>query len=105
SHSAPEPSNPHIDNNKDQETENNQLDLDNNENDEISNPEDNDAEENDQQESDDNKEPPPPPVTTKEVYSAIQTVLRYEEQTNSESSLDLEELEFLRQITSSATYA
>ncbi|CAG8737561.1 8220_t:CDS:1, partial [Racocetra fulgida] len=42
SHSAPEPSNPHIDNNKDQETENNQLDLDNNENDEISNLEDND---------------------------------------------------------------
>ncbi|CAG8438760.1 17478_t:CDS:2 [Cetraspora pellucida] len=54
------------------------------------------AEENDQQqESDDDEEPPLPPVTTKEVYNAIQTVLRYEEQMNSESNLEPEELEFL----------
>ncbi|CAG8810079.1 10620_t:CDS:2, partial [Gigaspora margarita] len=35
---------------------------------------------------------------TKEVYSAIQTVLRYEEQTNLESNLELAELEFLRKL-------
>ncbi|CAG8752124.1 12539_t:CDS:2, partial [Racocetra persica] len=48
-----------------------------------------------QQKSDNDKESPSPPVTTKEVYNAIQTVLHYEEQTNSESSLDLKELKFL----------
>ncbi|CAG8476913.1 5649_t:CDS:2 [Cetraspora pellucida] len=52
-------------------------------------------ENNQQQESDDDEEPPLLSVTTKEVYNAIQTVLRYEEQMNSESNLELEELEFL----------
>ncbi|CAG8599072.1 1667_t:CDS:2 [Gigaspora rosea] len=57
------------------------------------------AEENEQeQESDDDEEPPPLPVIAKEVYNAIQTVLRYEEQTNSESNLELAELEFLRKL-------
>ncbi|CAG8580639.1 103_t:CDS:2, partial [Scutellospora calospora] len=53
------------------------------------------AEENEQeQESDDDEEPPPPSVTAKEVYNTIQTVLRYKKQTNSESNLELAELEF-----------
>ncbi|CAG8700264.1 26917_t:CDS:2, partial [Racocetra persica] len=45
-----------------------------------------------QTESDDNKKPPPLLITTKEIYSTIQIVLYYEEQMNSEFSLDLEEL-------------
>ncbi|CAG8623534.1 17662_t:CDS:2 [Gigaspora margarita] len=52
------------------------------------------AEENEQKSNDD-EEPPPPPIIAKEIYSTIQTVLRYEEQTNSESNLELAELEFL----------
>ncbi|CAG8854237.1 41936_t:CDS:1, partial [Gigaspora margarita] len=55
------------------------------------------AEEN-EQESDDDEKPPSFPITAKEVYSAIQTVLRYEEQTNSESNLELAELKFLRKL-------
>ncbi|CAG8783180.1 3141_t:CDS:2, partial [Dentiscutata erythropus] len=58
------------------------------------------AEENDQQQEsdDDDEEPPPPPVTTTKIHNAIKTVLRYEEQINSESNLELEELEFLQKI-------
>ncbi|CAG8846183.1 20698_t:CDS:2, partial [Gigaspora margarita] len=57
------------------------------------------ANENEQeQESDDDKEPSSPPVIAKEVYNAIQTILQYEEQTNSESNLELAELEFLRKL-------
>jgi len=58
------------------------------------------AKENEQEQESDNddEKPPPPSVIAKEVYNAIQTVLRYEEQTNSESNLELAELEFLQKL-------
>jgi len=47
-------------------------------------------------ESDEDEAPPPPLVTVKEVHSAMQTVLRFEEQANSESNIRSEELHFLK---------
>ncbi|CAG8834827.1 24189_t:CDS:1 [Racocetra persica] len=38
------------------------------------------------------------PITAAEVFNAMQTVIRYEEQKNSESNLFLEELEFLKNL-------
>ena len=49
-------------------------------------------------ESDEDKAPPPPLVTVKEVHSTMQTVLRFEEQANSESNIRSEELHFLRKL-------
>ena len=49
-------------------------------------------------ESDEDEAPPPPLVTVKEVHSAMQTVLRFEEQANSESNIRSEELHFLRKL-------
>ncbi|CAG8533187.1 4867_t:CDS:2 [Racocetra fulgida] len=63
-------------------------------------------ENNQEQESDDDdKEPPPPPVTAKEVHNAIQTILHYEEQTNSELNLEPNELEFLRKLNNNYRHA
>ncbi|CAG8789031.1 6822_t:CDS:2, partial [Gigaspora rosea] len=50
------------------------------------------------QEIEDEDEVPDPPVTAAEVFNAMQTVIRYEEQENSESNLSLEELGFLRNL-------
>ncbi|CAG8790378.1 18785_t:CDS:1, partial [Racocetra fulgida] len=55
-------------------------------------------EESVRQEIKDEDEVPDPPVTAAEVFNAMQTVIRYEEQENSESNLSLEELEFLRNL-------
>ena len=49
-------------------------------------------------ESDEDEAPPPSLVTVKEVHSAMQTVLRFEEQANSESNIRSEELHFLRKL-------
>jgi len=51
-------------------------------------------------ESDEDEAPPPPTplVTVKEVHSVMQTVLRFEEQANSESNIRSEELHFLRKL-------
>ncbi|CAG8666788.1 14370_t:CDS:2, partial [Racocetra fulgida] len=51
-----------------------------------------------EQEIEDEDELPEPPVTAAEVYNAMQTVIRYEEQENSESNITLEGLGFLRKL-------
>jgi hypothetical protein len=53
--------------------------------------------EDNEQESED-EALPPPLVTVTEVYNAMQTVLRYEEQADSESNLKPDELQFLRKM-------